>query len=1227
MRILSLRLKNLNSLKGEWRIDFRQSPFNGNGLFAITGPTGAGKTTLLDAICLALYHQTPRLSVSPTSNELMTRHTADCLAEVEFEIKGKGYRAFWSQRRSRNQVDGKLQPPQVELCALDGKILADKVKDKLQLVANLTGLDFGRFTKSMLLAQGGFAAFLNAPANDRAELLEELTGTEIYGQISEEVYSQYKRHREQLALLHARADSVELMSADDLDALERQQQQLDGELDALRHQAQADQEALLWRQRVDDAGRQLTGATETLQAAEQAQIAARPEIDRWRLARPAQAIQGDYQTWQSLKESIVQLDNQLGEVAKQLAADQDDLRQGQITLADAERLFSEADGQLQHTAELIQSQVAPLDQQLNGLVNQLATEQQGLLDIEASLSSATRRYNSLQTRQQQLQASLSGHQAQLDSAPGNARLGELLPLWQAQARQLTLLQQQASQNELQQGQLDQRREHLARTKSSATQRQEEAFAACAHAEQALVQARQAAAALVGSQQEDAIRSELQSLQGNQGSRFELARLGDDWQKLARLDTGDRQKLLTETAELEQQEQALGQLRAEYSQHKQHLADLQQLADSEQKIASLSHYRDQLLPDAPCPLCGATEHPAIADYQDLTPSDTLRRRDEKQRHLNSLEEQGKRLSEQVTRLKAGIDLLGRGVTARESEMDALATNWQELAGQLGMTTAIDDSQQWQAALETLAQRQTQLTETLRSLDNQQQHIAQLSDALAQQQTIQRELVHQQQLADAELTTVNQELEDHRRQCASLTDQSTSLIAELGDSARQAGLSAPSEADLDTWLREADAVWQRYQQAGESLQQDKERLAALAVEASGVASELAGKEAELAGRRQVMADLSAQQNESRSKRQALFGDLDTQQVMSEHKARLEERRQEVQRSRRAVEQSGNQVQLYLGQQQQLTQSLAQQQVAESEANTAWQAALSASKFESLAEFESALLPTAEMQRLDTLNHALEKRLAEARALHQQAANAHEQLGAEARTEHSQQQLTLLLQESNERQQGLAKQLGQIRQSLAAHHQQLEKQQGLQTQIAAEQQAHDDWAHLNSLIGAADGAKFRRFAQGLTLDHLVYLANRQLNRIDGRYQLQRQGGGALELQVLDTWQGDSLRDTKTLSGGESFMVSLALALALSDLVSHKTSIDSLFLDEGFGTLDSETLESALNALDSLNASGKMIGVISHIEALKERIPVQVQVKKLSGLGISKLQPAFAVTGDTGG
>ncbi|MEF1229901.1 SbcC/MukB-like Walker B domain-containing protein, partial [Vibrio fortis] len=211
--------------------------------------------------------------------------------------------------------------------------------------------------------------------------------------------------------------------------------------------------------------------------------------------------------------------------------------------------------------------------------------------------------------------------------------------------------------------------------------------------------------------------------------------------------------------------------------------------------------------------------------------------------------------------------------------------------------------------------------------------------------------------------------------------------------------------------------------------------------------------------------------------------------------------------------------------------------------------------------------------------------------------------------------------QQQQSTASQIGAINANLEMDKKNRENQQHLFKEIDEKQQAFDDISQLNSLIGSKNGDKFRKFAQGLTLENLVYLANKQLQRLHGRYELKRKAEDGLELQVLDTWQGDVVRDTKTLSGGESFLVSLALALALSDLVSHKTSIDSLFLDEGFGTLDSDTLDIALNALDNLNASGKMIGVISHVEALKERVPVQLKITKHSGLGVSEMSKEFKV------
>jgi len=306
---------------------------------------------------------------------------------------------------------------------------------------------------------------------------------------------------------------------------------------------------------------------------------------------------------------------------------------------------------------------------------------------------------------------------------------------------------------------------------------------------------------------------------------------------------------------------------------------------------------------------------------------------------------------------------------------------------------------------------------------------------------------------------------------------------------------------------------------------------------------------------------------------------------------------------------------GQKIQVNADLVRQRLTLTAAAATWQSALATSPFADLDAYAAALLPPEERQRLTQFKEALHSAQQQAEALVRDAQGKQARLSAQAMTPLPLEDIVAALAALDAQRTTLSEHIGAHREALASDTKRRENQQALYEQIASQTTETDIWQRLDGLIGSARGDKYRKFAQGLTLDHLLLLANRHLARLHGRYLLRRKARGELELDIVDAWQGEVARDTRTLSGGESFLVSLALALSLSDLVSNKTSIDSLFLDEGFGTLDGDTLDIALDALDTLNASGKMIGVISHVESLKERIPAQIRVEKGGGVGHSRV------------
>ncbi|MGK5079038.1 AAA family ATPase [Janthinobacterium sp. HLX7-2] len=1244
MKILKISGKNLASLAGEFEVDFEQEPLASSGLFAISGPTGAGKSTLLDALCLALYDATPRLlkvlgrgSALPDvgketvnaqdTRTLLRRGTPDGYAQVDFVGNdGASYRARWSVRRSRTRAEGALQATAMSLHQLPALQPIGGTKTEVkEAIEKRIGLSFDQFTRAVLLAQNEFSTFLKTEDNERGELLETLTGSSMYTDISVRAFERAKKEKQILERLGEKLADQRPLSPEERAETEALGIAAEATLHNIELRKAVLEQQQRWHQEAHKLHIQVAAAQEALGSAALERAAAeerRAALAQWELLQPAHALQGD-----------------VTRLAADIAATGPALEASRLHAAQAIAGETQQAAAVQQAAAALQQQEAaqrdatPLLDQAKALdagiqAHLPAHRQAKEAALAADLANETARsaLHALQQRQQALHAEQETARQWLESQRHWQALAESWQLWDqlfAQAGQAAAQADAADASVAQSAQ-------LVRQAGEAARAAQEALAtADATLTARDTQRREATAAV------QAIDS--QGLQEQRGQLEAHARIlasaEKTWGELAR----QQQALAHWQAKAVQLAQAAQAESAALAAETAHTALFEAgLAQAEASLkgaeaacaASVEQLRANLQDDQPCPVCGALEHPySHADHA-------------LQAMLASLQDQVQACRAQshgnVERLAAHKAALA--AYAREQAQTAA-----ELVALPSAIAALDAQWQPHAAILQLPsgeQRTDWFTQQLAAN-------AALLQAMAQQETALREAGARRDQAQSahELASAG-----HARWTAAVFDAQARLAQLQSQQAAHADKGETARAALDDLLAQLDGAfadtegaegwkdsWRagpaafraaRQVESGQWLKQHETQagrshaLATLAaqLEAANAAAQKAQQQAHTA--HAAFATLDARLTTLQTQRTALWDGqavADVERTLAANIAAAKERLAQQQAAAQTASQERARLDEACAQLSQRLAALQQQDITAAAALQDWlrqfqlahpgHAPATAEDLRArlAIPLDAMRAERAALQLIEDRHTAAVSVLAERQ---QQLALHLEQPPADLETDLA--ALQAALESLGAERQAANQEATRLR--LAIFHDDAKRHsaQAMLAQIEEQASIERRWASLNDLIGSADGKKFRNYAQQFTLEVLLGYANAHLNHLARRYQLERidnPNNPSLGLMVRDQDMGGELRSVHSLSGGESFLVSLALALGLASLSSNRVRVESLFIDEGFGSLDTETLRVAMDALDGLQAMGRKVGVISHVQEMTERIATRILVQPGSG------------------
>jgi DNA repair protein SbcC/Rad50 len=1245
MRILAIRGQNLASLAAPFEVDLAAEPLAGSGLFAITGETGAGKSTILDALCLALYGEYPRVvegrreSAPDPSGELITiqdsrailrRGASNGYAEVDFVGQdGERYRVRWEANRARGRANGRLQNEQRSLFRLDdGSAVAAGKTQVREAIETRTDLTFDQFRRTVLLAQGEFDAFLLAAESERAELLEKITGTEIYAAISIRVREGTDARRKIVEQLEQRRSDIGLLDDDARRRLLDEQNQLAEAVAQKAAERDRHNERLDHFKRVVSARNDLAEAEARATTARLAREAAADEygaLAEFDLVEPLRPIFVDLE---NAKRAATEADSRLADllVAREDSRTLDEaaaIQLSEATMADeaAEDIFKRF-GPLWSEAEKLDAELATARTEFNDATEKAQLAETALRNQE----------NALTVLDQTLRQTAEAHRLSTAKLNGQAnrailadRLGDAMALLGKRAdlkrdgATVAAGATEAGKTEARlEGEIAGLSEKLAvdRNRKDGLTRDisERRSHLAAIDEPALLE------------RETTLQHVLETLREAVAACDRHIRASADLARWESELTAAAQEVTTAGGQIVSAESE--QLRDRTARAE--IAPLAELAD-EAISPEAAHLRSMLAPDAACPVCGSTDHPHLADPSALNDmvATVRRRRQELDAALGAISMRidaatRTRAAAEVRKSEAmrGIETARSQALAAEDDYNAQRPLLIDLVGRAGLVASLPLAPNAQGASELAALAVTARAERaaagapledarrlrgeIDGLQREHDVLGVAIEAAARNIEERRTGLHAAQLKAREHTVRGADIAER---LSSIDREIVPFLAAADRTAEQLGSDPKSVAGrLVAVAKEYDVLRKQVVELDLTLQRLAPDRAAAAASAEHARTLMAETAARLGQRRSVV-------DEKTVERAKLFDG----EATASHRTRINEgrriAREALGTAREAKSAAAAAFQAAGARYQEAVLAMEVATRRRTSAEEAFNVACLG--VERSLDQVSALIATdqsvrtalrARIQEIDrALNDAGAAVLTRQNDLNRSLEEFDETTDAEALTA----AVTVLTTEIGD----LHQRTGALAAALVRDDEARRAAATLSIEIETSRAELAIWQAVDDAVGSAGGDRFRRFVQGITLDHLVQLANDHLNVLSPRYRLARGSASDLTLHIIDRDMGDEVRATRSLSGGERFLVSLALALALSGLEGRASFVDTLFIDEGFGSLDAETLDMAVDALETLQGRGQKVGVITHVAAMIDRIGVQVRVEK-RGAGRSEIR-----------